>query len=168
MLTSPPSLQAYLGKNMAQLCPFSIGKDNTRNHCAHFVSHVMKYEDFAITCQNQASIDKQASGKGVAICVDDIFNIAPERGPWDKRPPGLISCLIFVTVSNNMSTIGHLLKMKDGPSKHIGFFIDGVVWHYSNGQDKVVKEHEILFIKKFRTEYLRHGQPEFFYGRFLK
>lgn len=168
MLTSPPRLQPYLGKNIGQLCPFSLGKDNTQNHCAHFVSHIMGYEQFAVNCRNQTSADKQIPGKGVAIRVDEIFNVTPDRDLWGQRPGGLTSCLIFVTITSNMIRAGNQLRMQKNPSKHIGFFIDDVVWHYSNGQDKVVKEHVILFVKKFYAEYRKYGQPEFFYGRFLK
>ena len=95
MLTSPPSLTEYLGKKIDQICPFSLGKDNSANHCAHFVSHVMEYDGFAVTCKNKTSADKQMVGKGAAIRVDNIFNVAPEVRPWADRPLGLRSSLIF-------------------------------------------------------------------------
>lgn len=169
MLTSPPSLTDYLGKKIDKICPFSPGKDHSRNHCAHFVSHIMGYEFADTTCKNLTIADKQMAGKGVAIRVDDIFNVAPDVGPWTERPPGLTSCLIIATISSNVSRSGHRLKMGNKESKHIGIFIDGIVWHYSNIQDKVVKDQEIIFIKKFQHAYITAGQTvEFFYGRFLK
>ncbi len=168
MLTSPPSLTEYLGKKINQLCPFSLGKDDSKNHCAHFVSHVMEYE-FAETCKNYSLADKQAAGKGAVIRVNSIFNVAPEVGPWSERPLSLASCLIFATISGNMRRCGHVLAMDNHRKKHIGIFLDGVVWHYSNTRDGVVKDQEKVFINKYKHAYITAGQTvEFFYGRFLK
>lgn len=169
MLTSPPALTDYLGKKIDQICPFSLGKKSSENHCAHFVSHVMEYDGFAVTCKNQTSADKQMAGKGAAIRVDNIFNVAPEVRPWADRPLGLRSCLIFVTISGNVRKCGHVLSMDEHPLKHVGIFLDGVVWHYSNSRAGVAKDQEKLFINKFKHAYITAGQTvEFFYGRFLK
>ena len=168
MLTSPPALTDYLGKKIDQICPFSIGKNSSENHCAHFVSHVMEYE-FAETCKNYTLADKQAAGKGAAIRVNNIFNVAPGVGPWTDRPLGLTSCLIFVTISGNMTKGAKQPEMKNGTKKHIGIFIDGVVWHYNNSRAGVAKDQEKIFITKFEHNYITAGNTvEFFYGRFLK
>lgn len=145
MLTTPPVLTKYLGKRIDQICQFSLAKKHTENHCAHFVSHVMKYDGFAVTCKSFTSADKQLPGKGAAIRVDDIFNVAPKVGPWEQRPPGLVSCLIFVTNSGNMRRTGTRLEMKSHRNKHIGIFIDGTVWHYSNTADQVAKDSFVHF-----------------------
>lgn len=169
MLTSPPPLDPYIGKTISQLCPFSMAKDNAQNHCAHFVGHIMEYENFTYTCKNNTLADKQAPGKGAVIRVDDIFNASPQTGPWAKRPPALTSCLIFVTVSSNIDPSGPRLRMRSAAKKHIGFYRDGSVWHYGNSQDKVVKDSRILFTQKFVHAYSTAGQTvEFFYGRYLK
>lgn len=169
MLPAPPPLAPYLGKTMGQICPFSIGKINTQNHCAHFVGHVMEYEAFAETCKNYTAADKQIPGKGAVIRVDDIFNSSPEKGSWNQRPLRLTSCLIFATISSNINRSGQQLTMLKSPRKHIGIFANGVVWHYSNTQDKVVNDQELMFVKKFQHAYLTAGRTvEFFYGRFLK
>ena len=129
----------------------------------------MEYENFTYTCKNRTVADKQVAGKGSVIRVDDIFNISPETGLWAKRPLALSSCLIFVTVSGNIDQSGPRLKMRNSAKKHIGFFRDGFVWHYGNSQDKVVKDDQALFVRKFGHAYLTAGQTvEFFYGRFLK
>lgn len=130
-----------------------------------------EYDDFEATCKNQTPADKLLPGKSVAIRVDDIFNIVPEYGRWTDKTLYLTSCLIFATNSGNMNPGGHRLKMKNAPSKHIGIFIDGVVWHYSNTRDGVVKESVTIFINKFKHTpfYIKAGQTvDFFYGRFLK
>lgn len=169
MLTSPPVLTEYLGKKIDQICPFSLGKDDSKNHCAHFVSHVMEYEFADTTCKNLTDADKQVAGKGAVIRVDNIFNVAAEVGPWTDRPLSLRSCLIFATISGNMRKCGHVLSMDKHPKKHIGIFLDGLVWHYSNTRDGVAKDQEKLFIIKFKHNYITAGQTvEFYYGRFLK
>ncbi|MFP5350859.1 MAG: hypothetical protein ACLGHO_13605 [Gammaproteobacteria bacterium] len=168
MLTIPPPLTGYLGKRIDAICPFSLGTKHGENHCAHFVSHAMGY-DFATTCKNLSSADKQRPEIGASIRVDEIFNVTYDFGPWAKRPTSLTSCLIFVTNSGNMGWGNCRLEMRKGPKKHIGIYVNGVVWHYSNRGDKVVNEAEMLFINKFTREYKTAGQTvEFFYGRFLK
>lgn len=168
MLTTPPPLVSYLGKRIDAICPFSLGKKHDHNHCAQFVSHVMGYE-FAVTCKNLTAADKQRAENGASIRVNEIFNIAPEVGSWAKRSPALTSCLIFVTNSGNVQQRGPRLEMKDSEKKHIGIFLNGSVWHYSNTSDKVVQDAEALFITKFKHHYTTAGQTvEFFYGRFLK
>ena len=62
-----------------------------------------------------------------------------------------------------------MLAMNEHPLKHIGIFLDGVTWHYSNTRDGVVKDQEKVFITKFKHNYITAGQTvEFFYGGFLK
>lgn len=127
MLAKPPSLTEYLGKKIDQLCPFSLGKDSSQNHCAHFVSHVMEYEFAETTCKNLTDADKLLDGKGAVIRVDDIFNITPMFGRWTDKPLYLTSCLIFATNSGNMEWGDCRRKMKNGQKKHVGIFLDGVV-----------------------------------------
>ena len=129
----------------------------------------MEYDGFAVTCKNQTSADKLLDGKGAAIRVDNIFNVAAEVGPWTDRPLGLSSCLIFATISGNMRKCGHVLSMDDHQKKHVGIFLDGIVWHYSNTRDGVAKDQEKVFITKFKHNYITAGQTVvFYYGRFLK
>lgn len=167
MLATPPPLNGFLGKTMSQICPFSIGKNKAQNHCAHFVSHVMQY-DVAETCKNFTLADKQAPGVGATLRVDRIFNASTSVGAWNSRPPTFRTGLIFVTISGNVRRSGPRYMLGDNPKKHIGIFVNGVVWHYGNSQDKVFADPEILFINKFTHAYRTAGQSvEFFYGAFL-
>lgn len=168
MLAKPPSLTEYLGKRIDEICPFSLGKKQTENHCAHFVSHVMEYDGFAETCKNYTFADKQTAGKGAAIRVNELFNVLAEFGQWANKPLYMTSCLIFATNSRNMKVGECRREMKNGPLKHIGIFIDGGVWHYSKEKNQVVKDPQKIFIDKFTRLYKKGGQVEFFYGRFLK
>ena len=82
MTTALTALSSFKGKNIGKICSFSIGKDDTRNHCAHFVSHVLGY-DFAETCKNFTHTDKQNSSQGATLLlrlklllVQSRFNMA--------------------------------------------------------------------------------------------
>lgn len=167
MLKTPPDMTPHLGKTIDKFCQRGIVADKTANHCAHFVSHVMEYEDFTTTCKNQSKADQALPEKGAAIRVNEIFNVAG-TGSWSERPLHLTSCLIFVTNSGNMEKNG---EMKNGASKHIGIYINGVVWHYSNTSAGVIKQSSVLFINQCTHSriYIKAGQTvAFFYGRFLK
>ncbi len=168
MFSAPPSLEAFLGKNISNICSFDLGKDDSKNHCAHFVSHMMDYE-FGETCKNQTALEKQKEGEGATIRVDRLFNACPENGRWADRPAHLMSCLIFVTISSNVSTYGAGYLMKDNKRKHVGIFINGQVWHYGNTNDAVLCDTEKMFAQKFTRAYKTAGQTvEFYYGRFLR
>ena len=39
--------------------------------------------------------------------------------------------------------------MDNVPKKHIGIFINGTIWHYSNSQHKVVTQTPAEFIKHY-------------------
>jgi hypothetical protein len=161
-------LEPFLGKNISEICLFSIGKDDSKNHCAHFVSHVMGYE-FAETCKNFTFEDKQGSGKGATLRVEKIFNSCVERGPWAERPAHLRSCLVFVTVSSNIVPLGNQVEMRNNPQKHVGILANGRVWNYSNSQKKVVADPESIFLDRFKRVYHTSGQVvQFFYGSFLR
>ena len=168
MTTALTGLSSFKGKNIGKICPFSIGKDDTRNHCAHFVSHVLGY-DFAETCKNFTLTDKQNSSQGATLRVDKLFNSSPDVNLWANRPPHLVSCLIFVTLSRNVSAFGGGFRMHDNPKKHVGIFLNGEVWHYGNTNDTVLCDTEKAFLQKFSRTYRTAGQTvEFYYGSFLQ
>lgn len=169
MLKEPPALPPFLGKTIDKICQRSIIRDKAANHCAHFVSHVMEYDSLPHTCKNQSTADKLLPDKGAALRVNEIFNVAPEVGHWADRPLGLTSCLIFATISGNMRECGDALSMDEHPRKHVGIYRNGVIWHYGLTRYGVVKDQEMMFIIKFKHEYITAGDTvKFFYGRFLK
>ena len=164
--TSVPLADA-VGKHISHFCSFDLGKKNGENHCAHLVSHLLGYE-FGTTCKNQTWVEKQRPDKGAAIRVNELFNRLADRGVWSKRPAHLCSCLIFVTNGSNVRPTGHQLEMQRSPSKHVGIFINGMVWHYSNGGDAVVADTEQAFMTKFNGTYRRSGDTvEYYYGGLL-
>lgn len=167
MSTVPQSIKSSLNKPISHLCPFSLGRDNHQNHCAHFVSHVMGYE-WGNTCKNHTWADKQKPGKGAVIRVNEIFNKCLEKEPLSAKPAALMECLIFVTISTNMGKAGNKLVMGAQAKKHIGILYQGKVWNYSNSHDKVVADLPEVFKTKFTHAYNTPGATvEFYYGKFI-
>lgn len=164
--TSVPLADA-VGKHISHFCPFDLSTQNQKNHCAHLVSHLLGYE-FGTTCKNQTWDEKQRPEKGAAIRVNELFNRLSDRGVWSNRPAHLCACLIFVTNGSNVRSVGYQLEMQRSPSKHVGIFLNGTVWHYSNGGDAVVSDTELGFMTKFNASYRRSGDTvEYYYGAFL-
>jgi hypothetical protein len=167
MAATPPPMNDFLGKHISAICPFSIGKDDHQNHCAHFVSHALGY-DFDETCKNFTYVDKQREEKGATLRVERLFNRALRKGVWDDRPATATSCLIFVTLDSNVRTIGEVLAMGNQPRKHVGVYINGQIWNYSNSQRKVVVDGEAHFLTKFTHAYRTPDRTvEFYYAELI-
>jgi len=125
-------LDGLLGKPIAQICPNGF-ISSTENHCAHFVAHVLDYR-FGVTCQ----IMSHGRLPGVNIRVQEIFPRCPSVGVWSLRPASHSTCLVFITRASNVNLATKV--MANVPRKHIGIFFGGFVWHYSNRQQKVVRQ----------------------------
>jgi len=136
-LVTQQQLSGYLGKSIGQICQNGYTSD-ADNHCAHFVSHVLGYK-FGVTCQMMGS----ARGPGANLRVQEIFPRCAKVGVWSLRPATLPVCLVFITRAANVNLAGKV--MANVPRKHIGIFIGGFVWHYSNSQQKVVRQTPALF-----------------------
>ena len=139
--------------NIDKLCPFSLGKDNARNHCAHYVSHIMGYELPGPSCKNFTWADKQKIPIGATIRVDDLFKASPQTDFLKNKPAAITECLIFVTLASNMVKVGSKYEMKNQPKKHIGILSQGKVWNYSNTHNKVVADLLSVFQTKFSSAY---------------
>ena len=164
----PTDLGRSLNKNISALCPFSLGRHSSRNHCAHYVSHMMGYELAGPTCKNFTWADKQKTAMGATIRVDDLFNRSPETGLLSAKPAAITECLVFVTVSSNVTKAGSKFVMHDNPRKHVGILSRGKAWNYSNSHNKVVADLLVTFISKFTHAYKTPGATvEFYYGKFL-
>jgi hypothetical protein len=153
-----PDLAAMEGQTIANLCTTGF-TDASLNHCAHFVSHALD-----ITVGMRCGSMKYATrGQGGSIRVNEVFNYCIDRGAWADRNVGHNACLIFVTLASNVQAgAGGQLVMGEHPRKHIGIHFGGDVWHYSNGQDKVIRESVSDFETRFRNNYgsnigLYHG-----------
>ncbi|MBW6400697.1 hypothetical protein KPL78_22750 [Roseomonas sp. HJA6] len=141
-------LSAFEGKNIALICDSGL-TDASLNHCAHFVCHALDV-GIGMKCGDMTF---KTRGKGASIRVDDVFNYCILRGEWDDKNSSMESCLIFVTPENNVKSKTDHLIMGNISKKHIGIHLNGKVWHYSNGKDKVICESVADFKNRFYRNY---------------
>ena len=145
-------LVAYEGKHIKEICDAGFIGDE-KNHCAHFVSHVLGFT-FGLTCRG-------LTGKGKTrgnVRVHEIFAKCPLVGKYsDGQAPN--QGLMFVTDASNVD-LG-TKAMKNMPKKHIGIYVGGFVWHYSNTKDEVVKQPVAQFSKHYPG-----SNVTLFYGSF--
>jgi len=123
-----------LGKNISEICRCEL-HGASLNHCAHFVSHVMKYQ-FGYTCYNQTSKGSRADRANIR--VQEVFPQCRSVGRWANKPATLTTGLVFITHENNVDIAKK--TMVNVPRKHIGIFIEGTIYHYSNSRDAVVSQ----------------------------
>ena|SRR5216683_671451 len=135
-------LDGYLGKPISQICQNGFAKDSD-NHCAHFVAHAMGYGFGVVTCLTMS----HGKHPGATIRVQEIFPRCQSVGTWASRPQTLTSCLVFITRASNVNLATKV--MNNVPRKHIGIYLDGSIWHYSNSQHKVVRQTP----QQFATHY---------------
>jgi len=130
-------LDAYVGQTIAGICPngYTSAADN---HCAHFVSHALGYT-FGVTCQMMAG----GRGPAATLRVQEVFPRCPAVGVWSLRPASLQTCLVFITRASNVNLAAKV--MANVPRKHIGIFLNGFIWHYSNSRGQVVRQTPTQF-----------------------
>src|SRR5688500_1369594 len=114
-------LPASIDKNIKAFCDCAY-INNDDNHCAHFVSHVMKYR-FGFKC-------KDMTGKGTFganIRVHEIFNQCIKVGDWKDKPEGDLLAFVIKCGDVNLND----KTMVNVPTKHIGIFYNNLIYHYS-------------------------------------
>ena len=146
-------LQMYMGKNISEIC-LNGYTDTTFNHCAHFVSHVMQFK-FGYQCNIAGGKPNSA---GYCVRVHELFSRCPQVGKFDDRKD-LHSCLVFVTLPANVNLTAK--TMDNVPRKHVGIYFNGLIYHYSNSQDKVISQTPEQFINHYPNQ--KNG---LFYGSF--
>ena len=148
------TLTSLEGKSIEEICDNGYTNPST-NHCAHFVCHVLGY-DFGFTCNHMTGKDKTSA----SIKVHEVFSKCGETGIWrglDKKK--INQCLAFITYSSSVK--GKV--MLNRPKKHVGIYLNGSVWHYSNSKNKVVKQT----VEEFSRHYTGDSFSMFF-GTFPK
>jgi hypothetical protein len=130
-------LSGYLGKSIADICPNGCTAD-ADNHAAHFLAHVLGYK-FGVTCQMIGT----AKGAGASLRLQDIFPRCPRVGVWSLRPASMTTCLVFLTRASTVNLPARM--MASVPRQHVGLLLNGVVWHYSSRQRKVVRQTPAQF-----------------------
>jgi hypothetical protein len=147
-----PKLEDFLDHSIDDICGNGC-VDHTLNHCAHFVSHALGFQ-FGMTCRKLTNGAKKPAN----IRVHEVFASCGRVGRWP--PPGPEPVLIFVTAANNVD-VAHK-TMRNVPNKHVGVFTGGLIYHYSNAREKVVRQGMAEFQAHFDRAY---GKPQaYFYG----
>lgn len=153
MSTLKTKLEAGLGKAIDKICPNKF-HDLSQNHCAHFVSHMTDLE-FSFHCVDFKGGTKQPAN----VRVHEIFEKCPKVGKFEDANKNEMQ-LVFVTRKNNVDLPNK--KMGNIPQKHIGVFCDGMIYHYSNTPDQVVKWTPKKFLDTFQAAY--EGDQGLFFG----
>lgn len=132
-------LNSYVGKNIKDICMFGF-TDDKKNHCAHFVSHVLNL-DFGYTCGGKANLR-----------VHEIFQRCPHVYEFD-RCPSVITGLIFVSQFRNFRARTQTIRLGD-KKRHIGIIYNGNIWHYSNlsSNEKVIIQQMPQFLNHYRRQ----------------
>ncbi|WP_206171072.1 DUF5675 family protein [Phragmitibacter flavus] len=140
-----PDLESLLGKSIIPLCPQEF-HDFDANHCAHFVAHTGGYQ-FGYLCHNIAG----SNLRGVTVRVQEIFPECPQVGAWNNLPQTDDDLLVFITARRNVNLASKTIE--NVPKKHIGILRDGKVYHYSNTEEKVIKQTPAQVLSRFRSAY---------------
>ena len=140
----PLDLDALVGQPIRALCANGFTADSI-NHCAHFVSHALNL-DFSYSCREHTG----GSGPGANIRVHELFARCPLVGPWSAADTSK-TLIIFVTRTDNVDLARK--EMVNHPQKHVGIYRDGVVYHYSNTNDRVVRQDVASFYDVFERIY---------------
>jgi len=135
------TLDSYLGKHIRDICGNNYVNDSD-NHCAHFVSHVLGLK-FGATCH------MLGNGKGAAanVRVQEVFLHCPKVGAWESRAPKDPVCVVFITNAGNVKLAQRI--MSNVPRKHMGIHMSGFIWHYSNTLTQVVKQSPDEFSRHY-------------------
>jgi hypothetical protein len=107
--------------------------NDSENHCAHFVSHVLNLS-LGATCLTMTG--KGASG--ASIRVHELFRNCGMVGSWDNFPTPLIKCLAFVTDKSNVDLAKK--TMQNVPKKHVGIYYFGTIYQYKNAFHQVISQ----------------------------
>ena len=145
MAVTEASLNTLLGKHIREICPIGYA-DDSDNHCAHFVSHVLGYQ-FGATCRTMVN----GAGTSASIRVQDVFSHCLQVGNWDDLPTPLFWGLVFITNAHNVNI--QAKQMVNVPRKHIGIFMGGLrkIYHYSNSNRQVVTQTPEEFSNHYRA-----------------
>ena len=132
-------LDSWLDKGMKDICLNGYSNE-ADNHCAHFVAHALNL-NFGYTCHNHVG----GTQPGANLRVHEIFARCPTTSQISQCGGGLTG-IIFVSGQRNFSTSGGTATLANVPKKHVGLLLNDTVWHYSNTQNKVIKQPMSQFL----------------------
>jgi hypothetical protein len=148
-------LNSYLDLHIGDVC-LNAYKDDSDNHCAHFVNHAMQMT-FGYTCDKIVPA-KQRIAVGSNVRVHETFDQCPSKEKIETTASKTGLC--FVSLAGNFVKVGSTYQLANVPKKHIGVMVGNNVWHYSNSKHKVVKQTLAEFILHYsgQTNALWWGQ----------
>lgn len=153
-MISASTLNFYVNMHVSMICPNGYDQDNI-NHCVHFVGHVLGIQVGA-SC---STIVGGQRALRASIRVDEIFNMwCPSVGEFDSKPNSVSQGLIFII--NEINVRLNPKHMGNVGTKHMGVFVGGSVWHYSNGRHKVVS----VPVSQMRNHFPSKKDNYLFYG----
>ncbi len=132
-MISVSQLDSWLGKTITEIC-LNGYTSSSDNHCAHFVCHALQLS-FGYNC-------KSATGKknfGANLRVHELFDRCRDQEQIKPASTGFRG-IVFVSASQNFVTRKGTTSLENVPKKHVGFLIDGLVWHYSNSRGLVIQQ----------------------------
>jgi|HubBroStandDraft_1064217.scaffolds.fasta_scaffold03954_2 hypothetical protein len=139
------TLDAYLGKSIGQICGNRYTTPH-ESHCAHFVCHALEIKIGTLCGDMQWKTRHTAA----TLRVNELYNGLANRGPWDQRPSKSKTQIVFVIRKAYMTH--NIMQLVD--QKHVGIYLNGAVYNYSNSHHRVVKdESDQAFYKKFDELY---------------
>lgn len=131
-MVTQQQLDGYVGKSMREICPNAYAAD-AETHAAHFVAHALGYS-FGVTCRMVGT----GTGPAATLRVQEILAKSGAVGAWSLRPGSLTPCLVFISRAARVNLAPK--AMAKMPRTHVGIFLGGFIWHYSNRLHQVVKE----------------------------
>jgi hypothetical protein len=152
-MSAIPDMEPFLDKNISEMCGNGLD-DPALNHCAHFVSHAVGLK-FSYNCQQLVGGKREPAN----IRVHEVFAMCPRVGAWEDADTSKDQ-LIFVTRKNVVNVSSK--TMQNIPQKHIGVYRGGHVYHYSNTEDRVIKQTVNAFYDRFQRAY--KGDQGLFFG----
>jgi hypothetical protein len=148
-------LVKFEGKGPEDWCTTGLITQD-QNHCAHFVCHAIGLKAGRPLC---GDMQYKSRNTGVTIRVNDVFNYCTTEGfldAGDSVPAimaGISAFFVVATISGNLEDAGGAIIMHDNPRKHIGIYINGKVWNFSNRRHYVVCDTLDEFTTKMRKAY---------------
>ena len=146
---SAGDLNSYLGMHMRDICLNQFDADN-HNHCAHFVAHALRI-GHGKTCHRMVHSSRRIMD-GASILVSDLFDITPDLEELAVCPT-TGQGLIFVSAPTSFQQIGsNAYRIKTVKKRHVGIYIGGTTWHYSNARRKVVSQTTSTFLDHYSSQ----------------
>lgn len=164
------SLEKQLDRTVKDWCGKYGTVGDGINHCAHFVSHLLQLRiPGAALCSNVggSKYTYEERRAGYCVRVNQIFNSCSNTSRWDDKDLPKEACFIVATIESNIEKQdpkkkNEPVKIGDNSRKHIGIYLGGTIFHYSNKKDKVIKQSVAEFSNHYgkSTVLLRASLPK--------